>query len=178
MALRKRAGSFVRSGKVRQTDWVLAVATTSVVNVPAASKVLLVSFPSATLATLAPSTLIRTRGIFSISSDQQAAGEQQLGAVGFGFVNEVARALGVTGLPGPFTDDLWGGWFYHQYIAQRFGFASGVGFEADFAPRTVIDSKAMRKFESDEGLVFMVENGHATHGFDIQLHARMLIKAG
>ena len=42
----------------------------------------------------------------------------------------------------------------------------------------MIDSKAMRKFESDEGLVFMIENASSTNGFDAMLQLRFLVKAG
>ena len=91
-------------------------------------------------------------------------------------INETARALGVTAIPGPGTDSLYDGWFVHQFVMQKLIRASGVGFTEGQVYE--IDSKAMRKFEGDEGLVFMVENNSPTDGFDIIVGLRILIKAG
>ena len=45
------------------------------------------------------------------ATNETAASENQLGAFGIALVNDVAAALGVTGIPGPATDALWDGWF-------------------------------------------------------------------
>ena len=178
MAFRKSANqaSFHRGVK-RATDWQLATLSSGYVTVAANSKVLIASIGSSALAGISPATIVRTRGMLSVASDQSAAPEAQIGGFGVGFVNEVARALGVTALPGPVNEALWDGWFVHQFFQQRFEELSQVGFDTTGAIQYVIDSKAMRKFESDEGLVFMVEN-NATTGFQVALQLRLLVKAG
>ncbi len=169
-----------RAGPKRLTDWSLGVLSTGFVAIAAQTKVLLVSFSSAALAVDAPATIIHTRGIIAIASDQIVATEDQVGAFGIAFVNETARALGVTAIPGPGTDSLYDGWFVHQQFAQHFMFAAGTerAFDARGATQYVIDSKAMRKFESDEGMVVMLENTDANDGFLASVSLRFLIKAG
>ncbi len=169
--------SFSRPVK-RATDWVIQAETSAYVTIANDSKVLVGGVSAAQLAVFAPATVVRTRGLLTIASDQAGADEQQLGAFGMTFVNETARALGVTGIPGPSEDALWDGWFVHQFFAQKLEFSSGVGFEPNMATQYSIDSKAMRKFESDEGLAFMIENSHATFDLQMSLQLRILIKAG
>ena len=175
--LRVLRGSF-QKGPVRATDWRLGISTATAIIVPANSKLLVTSFAAALLTTAAPFTIIRSRFLLGIQSDQAGASEEQLGAFGIGIVNEVARAVGVTGLPGPATDSLWDGWFVIQPIAQRIQVNSAVGFDAQMATQYVIDSKAMRKVEGDEGIVVMVENLHGSHGFTLTLEGRILVKMG
>ena len=174
MARRRQSFGFQGRGSRRLTEWVISSFPATVTNIPASSKVLLSSVAAAQLTALAPATIVRTRGVLMVSTDQTAALEFQLGSFGLGFVNEVARALGVTALPGPSTDALWDGWFVHQYFQQKHDVAETGPAYAQY----VIDSKAMRKFEGDEGLVFMVENTHATQGFEVALGLRILMKAG
>jgi len=129
----------------RATDWQLGILAIGETSVPAAGKAVIASFSSATLAAIAPSTIIRTRGFFSIRSDQAAASELQIGAIGLGLVNEVARALGITALPGPLTDALWDGWFFHQFFSQSFivADATGIADNAGAGSGYTIDSKAV-----------------------------------
>ena len=178
MTFRNRPSTTVVRRSKRMTDWALVAFPATLIAVPANSKVLVASFTAASLATLAPFTIVRTRGYFSISSDQVAASEDQLGAFGLALINETARALGVTGIPGPSFDSTWDAWFFHQYFGEHLQVGSNVGLEPAFAKTFPIDSKAMRKVEGDQGLALMVENTHATHGFNISVGLRILIKAG
>ena len=170
---------FVGRGSKRLTDWTFGLQSTAATNVPAASKVLVASIASSVLLDIAPATIIRAHGVFHISTDAPTASEFQIGGIGIGFVNEVARALGVTAIPGPVTDALWDGWFVHQFLAQRSLSQTSVGFASSQFGRTyTIDSKAMRKFDSDVGLVFMAENTHASQAYSIVWFMRILVKAG
>ena len=164
-------GGFARAPK-RQTDWRLSLVSVGFTTVATSTKSLLASLSAATLGVIAPSTVVRTRGMITVTSDQGAAIEDQIGSFGMAFVNEVARALGVTALPGPTTDVLFDGWFVHQFFQQ-----AGIRADDPVGRTYVIDSKAMRKFDSDLGLVFMCENTGA-HGLNIAVQLRMLIKAG
>ena len=179
MARSRFQSRFAGRGPRRQTDWALQTISTTFVNVPAASVVLLSSFTSTQLASLAPATLIRQRGILSVASDQGAASEDQIGAVGCGFVTDRARIAGAASLPSPISDAGWEGWMWIQSFAQQYQFGTAVGRQPNMVPFTyVIDSKAMRKFTGDEALVLMGENVHATHGFEVSVLMRGLIKAG
>ena len=170
----------VRRVSKRLTEWFITVDSAGFINVAAASKLLYATVPGATLALIAPATIIRTRGILTVLSDQTAATETQMGGIGVGFVNEVAGTLGITALPGPTTDPNWEGWFVYQRFTQRMLVATAVGMASrgGSGGSYEIDSKAMRKFDGDETMVFLAENRHATNGFEFNLVLRFLVKAG
>ena len=64
-------------------------------------------------------TIIRTRGMLSYGSDQLAAQEIQLGAMGIAVVTAQAVSVGITAILHPATDAAWGGWLVHQWIQLR-----------------------------------------------------------
>ena len=69
----------------------------------------LFSLNAAALA-LRPFTIVRTRFLVSVVTDQVAADELVLGALGMAVVSDQAVAIGVTAVPTPITDmgsDLW-----------------------------------------------------------------------
>ncbi len=157
----------------------MAVGAAAFTNIPAASKVLLARFTAAQLLDQAPGTLIRTRGLLSVKSDQVVAREDYEGAFGCAFVNETAGALGVTAIPGPSTaGSIFDGWFVYQHFTGMLEFGTAVGFDGRAVNHFPIDSKAMRKFDADESLVIMAENENAGNGCDLAFQARFLIKAG
>jgi len=104
----------------------------------------------------------RTRGLFSVASDQAAAGESQLGALGFIVVSDLAVAAGAASIPGPVTDASDDGWFVWVPFGQESIRAAGgpQSFQYEF------DSKAMRRVEEGFAIAIMVENAHATEGLD------------
>ncbi len=178
MARNFRNTGLIRSPRSkRQTGWDLSVSSTSFVTIAANTKVALAVFNSAALAEVGPGTIVRTRGLLAVKTDQISAAEAQIGAFGIGFVNSVAGQLGVTALPGPSTEITWDGWFVLQPILQNFAFGTAVGFDPDHAVQYPIDSKAMRKYDVDENLAVMVQNDAAT-GFDIAIYIRFLVKFG
>ena len=160
----------------RQTDWALGLHFAAPVNIPANSKVLLTAFNPVTLTNHAPGTIVRTRGIVSIVTDNAGASEEQFGGLGCRFVSATAAALGVTALPGPVSDFLDDEWFVLESFIQQTQLATAVGEVR--GRQYIIDSKAMRKFGSDVALVVMAENGHATEAFQLGIALRFLIKAG
>jgi len=167
-----------RSGSRRATDWSLGITATAEVAVPANSSVLLASIAASALSGITPSTLIRTRGLITVTSDQVVTSELQIGGVGLTFVSERARAAGVGSLPRPVSEFGWEGWFMHQFIAARVQVATAVGFDAQMYTQYPIDSRAMRKFDDDSALVLVGENTHATHALNLIVFLRMLVKAG
>ncbi len=159
----------------RSTDWAFGVASTGLTNIPAASIVTLAAFPAASLSLFAPATIVRTRGRLLVTPDTNSAEESQIGAFGIGFV---APSVG-TQAPGPISDNLWDGWFVYVPIINHFDLITAIGFAQSGAKDGYdIDSKAMRKFETDQTMVVVIENAHATQGFDIAINFRMLVKAG
>ena len=166
----------LRPGVKRATDWSLAISSVAYAAVAGNSKVAVGIFSVAQLAAISPGTLIRSRGRFAIATDNPGVAEDQIGAVGFTFVNAIAGALGVTAIPGPGTDPLWDGWFFHQFFSQRNLVLSAIGVP-NLTQGYDIDSKAMRKFDGDHNLAIMVENTGST-GFVASIQARFLIKNG
>ena len=167
MATRSRRGFTPRRTKRAAPAW--GFLGSSVVNVPAASKVLLGSF----ILSNPPlgETVLRTRARIAVHSDQAAAVEQQLGAFGMIVVSDRAVAAGAASIPGPFTDGGDDGWFVHQAI---------VGMQEIATIRSVhtydIDSKAMRKVEDGGEIAIMVENASASDAFLINWQVRLLAK--
>ncbi len=174
-----RSNSFSRGrvGKKRSVTWSICSSPTGSTILALGSKVISVLIPSSTLLDLIPFTIVRTIGLVSIQSDQVAAAEEQLGAFGMGLVNDVAGALGATGIPGPASDCGWGGWFVHQFFTQVTGIASGTSTGV-VDVRYSFDSRAQRKVSAEEDIVFMVENFGDTGGLRFATSFRMLIKAG
>ena len=172
----RNQGSF-RGGKKRLTEWGLCSVPTGFSTIGANTKVALVLFPAATLAPESPATIVRSRLHLSVRPVTGGGADvNMVGAFGCGFVNVVAGALGVTALPGPATDCSWGGWFVWQPIGSAFEFITGSGARLN-STEYVIDSKAMRKFEADMSLVWMIENSTSV-AWDAMINGRMLVKAG
>ncbi len=106
-----------------------------------------------------------------VTSDQPTSVEDQHGAFGAIVVNDIAAALGPTGIPGPFTDGSDDGWLVHQGLAQQSAnsvASQAIGYE--------IDSKAMRKIEPGFQLAYMIENFSAIHVMNVDLTIRVLAK--
>ncbi len=165
-----RRRSFSHGAK-RNTDWAASPPLTAIATIPASSAVLL----ETGVPTGAGETVIRTRGWFGVFSDQAAADETYIGAVGIGVVSEQAATVGVTAIPHPGTDAAWDGWYYHQYFAGVFEFADATGFVAQAMQGFQVDSKAMRKVGAESRIVVVVEATRAT-GFNIAWMNRILTK--
>ena len=164
----------------RLTEWLLGFVSTDTTTIPASSKVLLASIPGTALDAFSPATIIRTRGSVYVGSDQSAADEVQVGGLGLTFVSETAQAAGVASLPGPITQFGWEGWLWYQMFAQLGTRNTGGGTITRLSGGQVyeVDSKAMRKFTSDQSLVLVAENSHAAMGLVVMVQLRILVKAG
>ena len=119
-------------------------------------------------------TILRTVGVIGIASDQTAASELQLGAFGFLVVTDLAVAAGAASIPGPVTDISDDGWFMFVPFVQELRFLSGSGFAPNAVRLYHFDSKAKRKLPDGSSVAVMVENAHATHGFQLFFSLRML----
>ena len=110
-----------------------------------------------------------------VRSDQQAATEDPFGAVGFAVVTEQARAAGAGSLPAPISAEGSDAFFMYQHIYAgiRFGTAVGLAHEARVFE---FDSRAMRKVETSDAIVMLIENASALHAMVYILKYRILIK--
>ena len=162
-----------RHGKTGETTWIAA--GIAAMAVPASSKTQVASLNAAALL-IRPFTIIRTRISCMFESDQLAVSERLHGALGGIVVNDVASALGVTGIPGPVMDAT-SPWFFYQGMLDSFVFATGVGFAGGNASSRLyeIDSKAMRKVGVNEDLNFVFEMAAAKGGV-LTIEGRILVK--
>ena len=162
-----------RGGAKRLTDWSGSAVLTGDIAVAVSTSQLLETF----VPIGSGETLIRTRGLFGWRSDQSAADETQIGAMGIGVVSAQAVSVGATAIPAPATDVDWDGWLYHTFFYSHLDFLSAVGMEPNVAHVIMIDSKAMRKVSTDERLVVMVENTSGSGGIRVATNLRLLSKA-
>ncbi len=157
----------------RKTFWFSGAITESVLAVAGAAAIQ-TSLNAAALS-LRPFTIVRTRGWYSLRSDQTAASEDQQMMIGGIVVSDQAVAIGVTAVPNPVTDDQ-SSWFFLEGTAQRFLFITGTGVDPNFTTRYEIDSKSMRKVEEGQDLITVVEAGGSSNGLTVVAYQRVLIK--
>ncbi len=162
--------SFRRSSRTPNLEW----SNTSFIDTAVSGSSTKVLIGGLTPGAALDFTILRIRGVFGIKSDQSAADEDQLGALGFIIVNADAFTVGITAIPGPITDAS-ADWFLWMPFAHSFEFSTGVGSMADFRHEHVIDNKAQRVFQGTEKRVaIVVESTSASFGFDINIIARIL----
>ena len=121
-------------------------------------------------------TVMRTRGLLELGILGQATanGDGFFGAVGIGVFSLPAFTAGVTSMPTPVTEAAWNGWFWHQFIALH---DWDVGVESQVSIQYEVDSKAMRKFDTQMVLAAVIEVteiGAATMG--VFFDSRMLFQ--
>jgi len=172
-----RRRSFVRGAAAirekRETLWIDHTITSTLV--AGGIAVLVASLSAASLA-LRPFTILRTRGIFHLHSDQQVATEIFTASMGLAVVSDQASAIGVTAIPTPVTDMSSDLWFMHETIASKFYFATAVGIGPEASQTRVIDSKAMRKVQDGEDIVVVVEAPALSFGTVAVTQFRQLIR--
>ena len=101
------------SGSSRPTrSWTGLVASATIV--PTSTKVLLGTFVLSNPGI--DETVLRSVGQISVSTDNDGASEQQVGAWGMCIVSDVALAIGITALPSPVSEISDDFWFVHQTI--------------------------------------------------------------
>jgi len=163
-----------RLGAPRATSWLEVEFSTT--NITAAN--ILASLTTAEKAKR-PFTIIRTRLEVQMTSDQAAATESQFGAIGLCVISDQASAIGVTAVPTPITDLASDLWLMHQVMFGEFLFGTAVGFQdlVGSSSSYSIDSKAARKVNDDEDVVFVAEaDGVLGSGINLKIGGRVLIK--
>ena len=120
-------------------------------------------------------TVVRIRGVVELALTlATAVGDGFAGAIGIGKVSGPAFAIGATAVPMPIDEIEWEGWMWHQF----FSIHATKSTPTEKAPTVIeIDSKAMRKFDSQETMfcaIQAVETGTAE--LLARLGTRMLLK--
>ena len=161
----------VRGGAKRRTDWI-GPADQGFVSVASAGATLLSNVQFST-----SSTIVRVRGHIAIRPAVYSADVDIIGAYGIGIVSAEAFTVGITAVPEPFSDGDWGGWFVYETFSMRVEFRSDTGVLAgDQSTLSIpIDSKAMRKVESNEALVVVAESQAGAYAISSQIRILNLL---
>ena len=158
----------------RLTRWIGIAPVSTVVTAVGGTIVFSLAAPELALR---PFTIVRTRLQVAIQSDQAAASELVIAAMGVCVVSDQALAIGVTAVPTPITDidsDLW---FVHQVTYNNFVFGDGTGFIENNLAQYDVDSKAMRKVQDGQDVAVVAElSGISGGGANLIIGGRMLIK--
>ena len=121
---------------------------------------------------LRPFTIVRTRFLLHVRSDQSGAIENQAGALGLAVVSDEATAVGVTAVPTPISElgsDLWFAVMLYMAAGSAVNEGRvGSGFE--------LDSRAMRKVEVGQDIVVVLEQATPSSGQIVVTGGRMLVK--
>ena len=156
-----------RSGARPNRAWVSTTSHTAYVTIPAATKVLVSTF--ALLTEGIDLTLMRTVGRFSVTSDQSAGIEVQIGAWGAIIVTDRAATAGIASIPGAFTDADDDGWFVHQMFSRQ----GNVVVTMPVAETFDFDLKGKRILNTGHVIAVVAENAGA-QGLQINIQFRML----
>ena len=103
-------------------------------------------------------TILRTRGLLDVVllGAATANGDGYVGAVGIGVFTDPAFTAGIVSMPTPITNVTWNGWLWHQFISVHDNDISGES-SADKQRQYEVDSKAMRKFDSEMVIAAVIE---------------------
>jgi len=167
---RGRRAPFVQARR-RETTWLDVPIVES--TLAAGTAALLLTLTTAEKARR-PFTVVRTRIVAQIISDQVAASERPAAALGACVVSDQAVSIGVTAVPTPVSDATSELWFLHQVLLGAMSLATAVGFGYN-SDHYMIDSKAMRKVQEGEDLIFTLETDGAV-GAIVNFGGRLLIK--
>ncbi len=136
----------------------------------AAGGTLFATLNAAALA-LEPFTIVRTRFMLYMQSDQSAAVEDQVAGFGIAVVTSQAAAAGVGSIPTPITDLGSSQFFVHTLLA------AGQRTAADKSGIVMqVDSKAMRKVENQDDVAIVGEFSADGAGLQLTVGGRILIK--
>jgi len=139
----------------RETAW-LFIQTVEATLGGAPTATLANSLNAAALA-MRPFTIIRTRGVLYVSSDQVAATERYMGDMAMAVVSDQAVAIGVTAVPTPATDKGSDLFYVYEQVVGTFTFLDATG-SLQKGEMIQYDSKAMRRVNDDQDQIVVFEN--------------------
>jgi len=175
----RKSGVFLRGGvRQRETTWIGGVCITQGFTTPGGS-VLLTQLNAAALALL-PFTVVRTRGVLFVRSDQLAASENWGIFYAEAVVSSEASGVGVSAVPQPESNPSSDMFFVYEGVLGSIRVSTAVGFGEGHAGgiERVIDSKAMRKVEPGQDLISIGESCSTSGYAGVQLlaYTRTLVK--
>ncbi len=171
----RKSGFIQRSGRMRrETIWVDLVGTQT--TLASGTPVNFTGYSQAVL-DMRPFTIVRTRGIMQVASDQVGVTESYMAHLAIAIVSDQALAVGITALPRPVSDAASDLWFVYESLAGRSFFSTASGFQDSAGIWKPFDSKAMRKVEDGQDIAVVIEN-EATPFFGCTLvkKGRQLLK--
>ena len=163
----------------RLTSWEVGPGGTAVTPTSVAGSFFLGSAIQASIPGL---TIVRIRGEFAAYLNLATSSlDGYVGAFGIGIASLAAVTAGVGSVPTPITESGADNWLYHRFFALKAGFPFSAGADPAgnllYALRFEVDSKAMRKFETEQALyaIFeVVEVG--TSSMQVHFDSRVLAK--
>ncbi len=142
-------------------------------NLAAATSVLVASLSVSGLA-LRPFTIVRTRMLLSVQSDQVSAIEEPQGAFAGVVVTDSAVAAGIASIPTPLTESEASWWFWQAW-QDMFTFSTGASAQGRQGYQYAIDSKSQRKVGLDDDIAVVLQQASAI-GAIIGVEGRILVK--
>ncbi len=171
----RKSGFVRRSGRMRrETEWIGLAAVSNTLSA-GSTAVLSASLNAAALA-LRPFTVVRTRGIFQLRTDQSAASEFYHAGFGICVVSDQAIAVGVSAVPTPETEQASDLWFVYEELAAEFELGDATGFQSNAGMLAHFDSKAMRRVNGDQDVAIVKETSAVSLGAIAMHSGRMLVK--
>ena len=145
-----------RSQSRRRTEWFQGVGGVTVVTSSTSQAQLL---GAGVITTFGEETLGRTRGLFEaqVVGAPASDGDGYFGAVGIGVVSSPAYTAGIGSVPTPVTEMGWDGWLWHHFFSVHTSVAAEAAGPGRHH-RVEIDSKAMRKVQTDQTIFAAVES--------------------
>jgi len=142
------------------------------------SGVVEITFLNAAALALRPFTVVRTRGVLFMTSDQTANSEDQQLGYAQAVVSDQAAAIGITALPTPVTDSGSDLFFVYEALQSRVLVSSAIAIymASSVGIERIIDSKAMRKVEDGQTVVSVAEAASTSEGTRLYSFFRSLIK--
>ena len=172
-----KSGFIVRSG-ARRREMVWLAGAWGNATLATNSTTLLTVLTAGALA-LRPFTIVRTRGILWMSSDQDPPGTNENQTLIYGeiVVTEAASAAGIGSIPTLESDSASDFHVFEPMLGHE-EFASAVGFQTNSGVIHRFDSKAMRKVDQGDDLVSVAEvaNTPISEGVVFRDWSRALIK--
>ncbi len=170
--IRRSSGGFRSRSPGRLTEWFEVPFSTAVTALAASSFVITATLSAVGLAKR-PFTITRTVGQLFVTSDQNAAPEEPFGAFGGMVVSEKAATTGATAVPDPVTNAGSDEWFlYQQWALQQRGSAAVQASKNNWD----FDSRAQRKVQDGETIVFVMANASAADAILFTAMLRILVK--
>ncbi len=156
----------------RKMLWITGTQVSTVL-AAAGNTVLQTSLNAAALA-LAPFTVVRSRGMLTVFSDQTVASEFFSATYGRIVVQDTAVAAGVASIPPPATS---GGsdFFVYEQVDGRVNITTNIGVTLYSFSREV-DSKAMRKVDVGQDIAGLWELSPLSNGAQVISFVKTLVK--